>query len=131
MPHDDLTARRAIDAADDRDGRRENERARRGDHEDREHTQRIVRREPGGAAGHGGRGCEPYGVPIGEALQRRLAGLSRAHELDDSRVLALGRECGRPEPEHTGAVERAAHDMRAPRRIHGRRFTGERGDIEV
>src|ERR1019366_469493 len=66
-----------------------------------------------------------------ETPQRRLAGLSRAHELDDSRVLALGRERGRPQPEHSRAVERAAHDMRARRRINGRRLTGERRDVEV
>ena len=113
VPHDDLPARRAIDPADDRHRRGEDQRTRRRDHEDREHAQRIVRREPGAGARRDRRRREPHGVPVGEALQRGLARLRRAHELHDARVLALRRERRRAQPQHARAVERAAHHVRA------------------
>ena len=75
---DDAALRGAIHSADERDRRRENERAGRGDDENREHSEPIARHPEGEGAQEDRDGGEPDGVAIGQALHRCLALLCRA-----------------------------------------------------
>ena len=119
VAHDDVAARRAVDPAEDRDRRREDERTGGRDDEHREHARPVARRPEGRDADDEGERGEPHRVPVGDALQRRLARLRAAHELDDARVLALSREREGADREHPFPVRAAAHEA-------GARCRGER-----
>ena len=138
VPHDDLSPRRAADAGDDRDRRRENQRTRRRDDEYGEHTRRVACREVCYEANEQRCRCEPDRITIGKANERRLGRLRRAHQLDDLRVLTVFGARDRGNGEDTIAVDTSAHQRcagtrRSPgrarrsvgprRRANGRRLT--------
>jgi len=95
VANDDESLRCSIDAADDCDRRREDERTRRGDDENRKRANPVTADRDGDDAQADGDRCKPHCIAVGESLQRGFAGLRGAHELDDSRVLAALGGCGR------------------------------------
>jgi hypothetical protein len=131
VSHDDLAARGPIDPADDRDRRREDEWTGCRDDQDGKHPQRVMRRKPCRGARGDRRRSEPYRPSVREALKWRPVRLRGAHELHDARVLAVGRQSRRAQAEHAAAVESATHHARARGRVQGRRFTGQRRDVQV
>jgi hypothetical protein len=110
---------------------REKERARRCDDEDRENASRVTRDQVGGETNDEREWCEPDSVAIGEALQRRLACLCRANELDDSRVLALARGCKCLDLEWAFLVEAPTHHTRSAFRGYRKRLAREFCNIDM
>ncbi len=131
VPHDDLAAGRAVDPADDRHRYREDERARRGHHQDREHPERIsgdkIRRE---RHCEGQRG-EPDRVPVGHPLNRRLARLGGADQLDDAGVEARLGARGGAQHEGTIEVERAGLERHAGLGADRERLAGQPGGVHL
>ena len=108
MAEDDPAPRRAIDAPDHRDRRREDQRAWRRHDQDGEHPDGVAGQEIGsGADGEGERG-EPDGIAVGEPLEGRLALLGGADQLHDPGVLALAGRSRCANRERTLEVEAAA-----------------------
>ncbi len=105
--HDHACAGGSRDAADERDRRREDQRAGRRDHHDRQRPHRVAARRPRDPGEQEGRGQEEARVAVGHPHERsplRLRLLDQAHE---RRVGALG---GRPLGPH---LERPAR-VRGP-----------------
>ena len=89
VAHDDGPSGCAIDPANDRHGRGENQWARRGDDEHRKHARPIVGHQPCCRAGGDREGSEPDGPLVRCALQRTFGCLRAAHQFNDLCVLTF------------------------------------------
>ena len=131
VSHDDAAPRRAINAADDRHGRRENERARGRDNEHREHAQHVTRHPPRERADQQRQRREPDGKFVSGTLQRALARLRIAHEIDNARVLTVFRRANGTNGQRPFLIHTAGQQCRACHRRHGDRLAGEARRVDM
>ena len=126
----DAVAGGARDAGDDRDRRRQDQRAGCGDHEHRERAHRIARGDPGGAGDRERQRHEQDRVAVGQPDERRFLGLRRLHQADDAGVGALLGGGAGPEIERVAGVERAAARPLAGLTRDRQRLAGQRRFVE-
>ena len=99
----------------DRDGRRQDQRARRRDHEHGERADRVAGDEPRGAGDHERDRDEDHRVPVRDADERRLLPLRLLDQPHDAGVRALGGGRDRAEVDGATRVHRAGADLVALR----------------
>ena len=107
---DDPAAGRPADPGHDRDRHREQQRARRRDHEDRQRPDGVAGQDPGQRGHAEGKRDEQQRVPVGQADERRLGRLRLLHQAHDARVRAVLRGRGGKEVERGAGVDRARAD---------------------
>jgi len=102
---DHAVARPTAHPGDERDRRRDEQRARRRDHEHLGEPGRLTGQRPAQAGEAEGDGREGHRVAIGKPNHRRLALGRRLHHLDDALVLALLRGGRGPQGDGPGPVD--------------------------
>ncbi len=128
--HDDAAAGRAADAGDDRDRRRQDQRARCGDDEHGERAHRIAGQEPR-AAGDDDRDRDEHDrVAVGQPDEGRLLPLGLVDQSHDAGVRALGRRRDRPQVETLAGAHGAGAHLLAGRALHRPRLARERALVE-
>ena len=120
----------AREAGDERDRRREDQRARRGDDDDRQCTDGVAADRPREAGDDQRRGQEEPGVPVGHPHERRPVRLRLLDQPDERRVGALGRGPVGANVKRGAGVRRPAQHRHPRADRHGQRLAAQRARVD-
>jgi hypothetical protein len=122
---DHTAARGARHAGHQRDRRRENQRARRRDHDDGERALRVAAERPRQARGEHGDGQEDARIAVGHAYERGALRLGLLDQPDQCGVRALGGGTVGAHVERAARIGAAAHHRHSGMERDGQRLAAE------
>ena len=127
---DHAVAGGAREAGDERDRRREDQRARRGDHDDRQRPDGVAADRPREASGDHRRGEKEPGVAVGHPHERRAVRLRLLDQADERRISALGRGSVGANVKRGAGVRRPAQHRHSRPDRDGQRLAAQRARID-
>ena len=127
---DHAVAGGAREAGHERDRRREDQRARRGDHNDRQRPDGVAADRPREASGDHRRGEKEPGVPVGHPHERRAVRLRLLDQAHERRISALRRGPVGANVKRGAGVRRPAQHRHSRPDRDGQRLAAQRARID-